>query len=225
MNRFINDDFKVTKGGRKAPKISIDELRNKIISRAKKVANVGELDASTYEDGEKNDLFLTDCILVLQSNDSNIVKDMKYLINSENTDLKGNKFSVPYEGTPYIGFHTLPNGLTFLGSLMAGDWEFPAVVFYYYDGKNIRCYIPTYGNTVNADFKTAFGSEGENEKIDMDRLIEKNKDYEDCEETDDFSIAYVKRYDLNYNAEKGDKKLFINWDAVILEFSERVEMI
>jgi hypothetical protein len=65
-----------------------------------------------------------------------------------------------YSGTGSItGFHTLPNGLTYLGISAGGDWEVPLFYILYYDGLKLRGYIPTDGNHWNTDTKTAYGSE------------------------------------------------------------------
>lgn len=59
------------------------------------------------------------------------------------------------------GFHTLPNGLTYLGITAGGDWECPLFYILYYDGEKLRGYLPTDGNFWNTDTKTAYGSEEE----------------------------------------------------------------
>lgn len=59
------------------------------------------------------------------------------------------------------GFHTLPNGLTFLGITAGGDWETPLFYIIYWDGDKLRAYVPTDGNHWNTDTNTAYGSEAE----------------------------------------------------------------
>lgn len=61
-----------------------------------------------------------------------------------------------------LGYHTLENGLTFLGVRSSGDWEYPIFYIIYYDGKDLRAYIPSDGNAWNKDTKYAFGNEDEN---------------------------------------------------------------
>lgn len=60
-----------------------------------------------------------------------------------------------------VGFHTLPNGLAYLGVTAGGDWECPIYFILYYSGKEIRGYIPEDGNIYNKETKTAYGSEME----------------------------------------------------------------
>lgn len=61
-----------------------------------------------------------------------------------------------------VGIRTLPNGLTYMGVTAGGDWEMPIFFILYFDGKEIRGYIPKEGNTWNFKTKSAFGnSDGE----------------------------------------------------------------
>ena len=60
-----------------------------------------------------------------------------------------------------IGFHTLPNGLTYLGISAGGDWEFPIFFIVYWSGKDLRAYIPQNGNPWNTDTKQAYGNDEE----------------------------------------------------------------
>ena len=39
-----------------------------------------------------------------------------------------------------------------------GDWEIPVYFMVYYDGKKIRVYVPTVGNTWRQDLKQALGN-------------------------------------------------------------------
>lgn len=61
-----------------------------------------------------------------------------------------------------IGFNTLPNNLTYLGVYAGGDWEIPLFFIIYFDGKDLRAYIPSEGNTWNKTTKKAFGNDDGN---------------------------------------------------------------
>lgn len=50
-------------------------------------------------------------------------------------------------------------GVPYLLCWAGGDWEYPVYFMIYWDGKSLRGYIPTKGNTFRKDTKTAFGSE------------------------------------------------------------------
>jgi len=62
-----------------------------------------------------------------------------------------------YAGCDLAGFHTY--GLTFLGVTAGGDWECPLFFIIYWDGKQLRGYIPTAGNSWNTDNKKAYGND------------------------------------------------------------------
>lgn len=64
-----------------------------------------------------------------------------------------------YDDTKKIaGFQTLSSGFTFLGISAGGDWESPVFFIIYYDGENLRAYIPLSGNPWNTDEKQAYGN-------------------------------------------------------------------
>jgi hypothetical protein len=57
-----------------------------------------------------------------------------------------------------VGFKTLPNGMNYLGICAGGDWETSVFFIIYWDGKELRAYIPTDGNPWNTDEKQAYGN-------------------------------------------------------------------
>jgi hypothetical protein len=66
--------------------------------------------------------------------------------------------------TPDImGVHTTSTGVTYYGCMMGGDWEFPIYFIIYWDGKELRGYIPTNGQCYDEECKAAYGS-GKNEE-------------------------------------------------------------
>jgi hypothetical protein len=99
------------------------------------------------------------------------------------------------------GFHTLPNGLSFLGVCAGGDWEHALLYILYWDGTKLRGYIPTDGNTWNTKTKMAYGNGAES--------IKEPRDYRDVKacakyekrvlEVDDSEIRerFGKKYDFN----------------------------
>jgi len=60
-----------------------------------------------------------------------------------------------------IGYHSLDNGLSFLGVNGGGDWEYPLFYLIYWDGKALRGYIPKEGNSWNYHTHEAFGNDDE----------------------------------------------------------------
>lgn len=214
MSRFINDDVKVKNGGRKAIKTTEQELTNRIIKKAQ-----------TFDSEVDN---LLDAICTIFCEDESIMKDMKILADNENSTIeKSSILGGTFKGEPLVGFHTLENGFTFLGVQLGGDWEYPIFTILYDDGKKIRCYTPSYGNTINLDTKTAFGSECETENIDFDKLLSKYKKLGIIKPTDDisdvFKIDWSTFYLRKYEIEMDDLKF--NWDAIKQDISSRIEMV
>jgi hypothetical protein len=202
--RFVNDDVKLKNGGRNAAKISEEELWKKIVARAQSVGDDCEDEEDDGYDGENAWRFVQNLMWC----DPIIKKDIKFNVDRENV-------LTPEDGyDEYLGMHTLPNGLTYYGIIMGGDWEIPMFMIIYWDGKKLRCYIPSYGNLVNLDFGCAFGSE-EDSLDDEDKkakLIKKYAKYGEIPDEDDFdfqtwSDLYCRMYDetrdgceYNYNA-------------------------
>jgi hypothetical protein len=73
-------------------------------------------------------------------------------------------------GTGYMnyptGFIILPNNMPAFFVNAGGDWESPICFVIYWDGKQLRGYIPKAGNFWNRKTKSAFGN---NEESDYDR--------------------------------------------------------
>lgn len=63
------------------------------------------------------------------------------------------------ETASLVGFRTLSNGLTYLGICAGGDWEFPVFLIVYWDGKQLRGYVPKDGNPWNTTTKKAYGND------------------------------------------------------------------
>jgi hypothetical protein len=87
---------------------------------------------------------------------SQFKKDLKVKFDCENITTTG-EFGPKKLG----GYHTLENGLTFLGVCAGGDWEIPCFFIIYFEGKKLRAYIPTDGNLWNTDTKMAYGNNAE----------------------------------------------------------------
>lgn len=118
--------------------ITIEDLKAKIDAIRKEKAREDEYLADIPREWSKN-----------------IEKDLaKVEFDFENCDLDGSEF-----GGEWCGYHTLDNGLTFLGVKAGGDWELPIFFIVYWDGKNLRAYIPTEGNPWNTTSKQAFGND------------------------------------------------------------------
>ncbi len=152
MKSLITDRKLLKNGGRKATLISATELEAKIIKRA------------TALDEDTDDLH--SAVAALVYNDSKIRKDLsKVDFDFENIDVGDDGF------LSNTGFRKLENGFTYLLCAAGGDWETPVGFIIYWDGKSLRGYIPTLGNTFNLKYKCAFGSE-ENHADDYDEVCD-----------------------------------------------------
>ena len=140
---------------RYAEKISEQDLINKILEAHNNHPGhrPGMTPATNLDD------FLHGFILLTLS--PQIEKDLaKISFDGENVCGGTDCFTSP---TPNImEAHTTPSGVTFFGFLLGGDWEFPVYFIIYWDGKELRAYIPTDGQWYDVKGKCAYGS-GEEE--------------------------------------------------------------
>lgn len=144
---------------RKAPKISIDDLKIKIGEAACKAA------AEELEPEEMADPFESAYSYLWYEN-----QQIRDDLNKINFDFENYSSPNSLEDPPEImGWHTLDNGFSFLGMWAGGDWETPVYFILYWDGKKVRGYVPETGNTFNPKYRTAFGSEGESPKYTSDK--------------------------------------------------------
>lgn len=146
-------------GGRNAVKISEDEFKKILISKT----------AEYYEYDEDDDPYNLYCNLY---NNSIIQKDLS-------------KINFDFENFEHIEMKS-KDGIPYLICWACGDWEVAVTFFLYYDGKNIRGYVPENGNTFNPLTRTAFGSE---EYEDGDKLIKFLHEYIDSEKICDFLVS------------------------------------
>lgn len=146
-------------------RISKEELEKKIIDTAKRNEDIRcELEDCIKYGGEEvlkeDSVFQSDFARTITENlthlTSIIEKDIKVWFDTENIDIKDD-----HNRKSIVGFHTLDNGLTFLGVTAGGDWQFPLIIIFYYSGECLRAYIPTEGNPWNTDTMTAYGDDTE----------------------------------------------------------------
>jgi hypothetical protein len=77
-------------------------------------------------------------------------------VDTENLSGSSKDFGEP----DFVGFHTLPNGLTYLGICMGGDWETPMYTCIFHDGGDtVYEVIPEDGNTFNTATHAAYGND------------------------------------------------------------------
>jgi len=123
------------------------------------------------------------------------------------------KVQFDWENRDPQGFHTLDNGLTFLGGSAGGDWEYPVSFIIYWDGKKLRAYIPTEGNYFNRTTKFAYGNalESNDDKYSDARDLQKHhfphRTLEECLEAEN-DLPYTRGF-LNDAMEADIKKRII----------------
>lgn len=201
--RFINDDKSLKNGGRKAPAISQDELSKHILEFAGKQDDLYEL-----EDGDVG--LAAMAILTCDA----VEKDLKIANFPENFEADPMTQVLQTDtGTALIGLQTLETGLTFYGISAGADWALPFFYALYWDGKKIRVYIPSRGNIINLDTKTAIGAESENDG-DIEAIMAK---YKKLGLTgNDPAELYLAKYGLDYST------IGYNWDAIKEDIAARI---
>lgn len=90
--------------------------------------------------------------------------------------------------TALVGYHTLSNGITFLGVQAGSDFEHPIFFIIYWNGKRLRAYIPKRGNVWNTSEKSAYGNNKKYDAINAKKrgFIEQLREYN----SDTFSVPY-----------------------------------
>lgn len=116
------------------------------MSRTFRPISIPELKAKINDLGSLNDILNT------------LKSDIKVEFDTENYNM-GENSRFDEKDKAIFGYHTLDNGLTFLGIAAGGDWEYPVFFIVYWDGKKCRGYVPTEGNPWNTKTKRAYGND------------------------------------------------------------------
>lgn len=144
---FVNMNATLRTGGRKAPRMTVDEFKEAIAK--KKETHKKAIKEFSLDNPEPG--YINDWILDLGTElDWKWVKDVqKVQFDFENRFISDDVKVSPTKGIPYFECWA------------GGDWQDPLYFFLYWDGKDIRGYVPTKGNTFNATLGCAFGEEHE----------------------------------------------------------------
>ena len=138
----INTKRAFKNGGRQAPAISEKEYLDKLTDFVEQYKEDYD-DTSGSVWGPALKIIRRMCMD--KKSENWIKKDFKGIrFNWENYDIVGDVRTT--KGIPYQLFNA------------HGDWEIPVYFMVYYDGKRIRVYVPTVGNTWRQDLKQALGN-------------------------------------------------------------------
>lgn len=130
-------------GGRKAPQMTMEEF----IELLKLGFPTDEEFCSDREFCEERILYR-----LCDADEDEIEPLLKKVLK----DMK--KVEVDTENVVFKDFLMGSNGVPCCWFLAGGDWEYPVFMMLYWDGKDFRCYIPSYGNTFDPKEKVAYGS-------------------------------------------------------------------
>ena len=144
----VNTDVKLSEGGRTAKRISVNDFKKKMNDIWDKY-----LGNDKYAGKFSVDNFIYRfCTKYKGNNGYDALKKMT-------DDLS--KVSFDSENLGSIGDVKKSGDLTYVACYGGGDWEIPVLFYVYWDGKDFRAYIPTYGNSFNRKAMRAIGNNDE----------------------------------------------------------------
>ena len=173
-------------GGRKFAPIGGSELIEKIDALFEK--------ASLKDDPGSEGFHVLESYVDPRNLSATLAKDLgKVQFDAENVMYSYNGPDIV--GQNFLGVHTLDHGLTFLGVQCGGDWERPVYMILYWDGKEVRGYIPKKGNCWNYDTKTAIGNDEDADDSFIKKWLKEHapeelEDYEEGDYDDDAERMY-----------------------------------
>lgn len=171
--RYCNENVKLRQGGRKAPLGGMDKLK--------------ELSQTDNHTGVSVDWKFRDFLFgdVYEDPKTGKKTDFSKIAAAFNKDIS--KYEVDMENTGDATFGTTKHGIDYITTWMGGDWECPAQIFIYWDGKNYRGYFPTKGNCINTINKMAFG----NDEDEDNKYCQKEFGLDYCDVYDDLDIDFA----------------------------------
>ena len=146
------------KGGRKAPAISKEQLLELILAACPDRYKEGELNgAQSYEQKVRiiEDVFYE----VFEQVYDLELDEIKELFGAFAKPVGDWKIKTFVENFYVKDIKIGKNGVPYLWVMAGGDSENPVSGMIYWDGKDIRAYIPTYGNPYNRKQKAAYGED------------------------------------------------------------------
>jgi len=183
-------------------KITHEELAEKLWNKSRETEKTCGSE-STEDDYAKCTSFMSKCYalpLLIPYFSGKVQEDLsKVRFDWENYEYDPD--NVYMNSKNIAGFKTLSNGLTFLGITAGGDWECPIFLIIYFDGKELRAYIPKEGNTWNTDTNEAYGNDNIADAKNMAKRFNPDliKKFNTLDEYDD---SFYDEFNLDFNETK-----------------------
>lgn len=212
---LINHDYRFKPNTRTAVKISQEELFNKVCQ----LQNLNPEDIDMHDPDDLEQLLID--VLPDFEETAQILQDIPYPSSTNAINVNPKYELGQPEETPLLGFHTLPNGLTFLGFTQSdGEAILPAFHILYFDGNDLHIYEPVRGNRINLDFKTALGAEEYLSEEDED-VIMQNYQTQGIFNPD---LTWMEMYLLKYQLDPYDNDV-ISWNAILDEITTSIQVL
>jgi hypothetical protein len=200
---FKHHEFPVKAGRKVSRKITVEQLMEKY---KEAVILHGEYDADDYDDEE--DAFTRPPHFISTLTPA-IEKDLgKVDFDTENV-MMGSDLNVKSQ--------VLPNGLAVIPVQCGGDWEFPVAFVIYWDGTELRAYMPPNGNFWNRMTCKAYGNAHE----DWKHPEKESEDDLDCK----------KWYGMPYQGKASERIVGVtdvgelDWDLMFADVQKRIEVV
>lgn len=162
------------KGGRKAAKITEQDLKmliEKKLGEGRSIASFTQLTPKVEND---------------------ISNKVSFDVENENIE--------PYSDVwkDLLGYRKWGD-LVFLGGMSGGDWEQPVFWIIYYDGKDLRGYVPKDGNIWNHVTKEAFGNDDDADEAFARKVgwLAKDEEWSGADYFDNYDVDKIRQDVLN----------------------------
>ena len=152
MTRYINDDVALQPNSRKGVYLPKEVLTQKV---EEILFNENEIDFETYFTEKEN-------------------PDWQYCLDMENIfyDCDEIQDEDVLLRDVLLGYHSYKDKFSWIGCMIGGDGAISVYTIFYYDGQQIRGYVPVRGNMVNLDANCALMGEYDCPRYDDDEFDE-----------------------------------------------------
>lgn len=131
---------------------------------------------------------------------SYVKRDLSRIEFSDENIFVSNQYINKNYQNSLLGINQLSNGLCFLGVNSSGDWELGVFFIVYWDGEDLRGFIPLEGNTFNEKRRCAWVLDNDNHRQDLISINPNLKQH--LQENGLFSHEIYSAKELKMNQEK-----------------------